>query len=119
MPMKRAEGLRRERDNSERKRGLGSEKKRRTLPKLWTKAGCLCESIANLDPRRLASVQKDLVALLLYGGVETSLPLQSQVWGSDTLFILLRKVASREIDWDPEIMDHLAYALTISGQFEF
>lgn len=110
------------------------------LPKLWTKAGCLDESIAayrralvrpwNLDPRRLASVQKDLAAILLYGGVETSLPPQLQVWGATTpknnieeaillLFILMRKVASREIDWDPEIMDHLAYALTISGRFEF
>ncbi|CBI19400.3 unnamed protein product, partial [Vitis vinifera] len=58
------------------------------LPKLWTKAGCLDESIAayrqalvrpwNLDPRRLASVQKDLAAILLYGGVETSLPPQLQ-----------------------------------------
>lgn len=109
------------------------------LPKLWIKAGCLDESIAayrrsltrpwNLDPQRLASVQKDLAAILLYGGVETSLPPQLQVWGSITpqnnieeaillLFILMGKVASREIDWDPDIMDHLSYALSISGQFE-
>ena len=110
------------------------------LPKLSTKAGCLDESIAayrralvrpwNLNPQRLASVQKDLATILLYGGVETSLPPQLQVWCANTpknnieeaillLFVLMRKVASCEIDWDPEIMDHLTYALSISGQFEF
>ena len=29
------------------------------------------------------------------------------------------KVASWEIDWDPEITDHLTQALSISEQFEF
>ncbi|KAK9270659.1 hypothetical protein L1049_026241 [Liquidambar formosana] len=110
------------------------------LPKLWIQAGFLDEAITayrralvkswNLDPRRLATVQKDLAAVLLYGGVEASLPPQLQVWGPSTpksnteeaillLFILMRKVAFREIDWDSEIMDHLTYALSVSGQFEF
>lgn len=109
------------------------------LPNLWMKAGFLDNAITayrralvkpwNLDAERLAGVQKSLAATLLYGGVETNLPLQYQVWGMTTpkngmeeaillLLILMRKVALHEIKWDPEIMYHLTYALSISGQFE-
>lgn len=109
------------------------------LPKLWLQAGSLDEAIAayrrallrpwNLDPQRLAKVQKDLAATLLYGGVEASIPLQFQPMGpifpeNSTeesillLFILMQKVLCGEIEWDPEVMDHLTFALTISGQFE-
>ncbi|KAM3736340.1 hypothetical protein ACB098_10G155500 [Castanea mollissima] len=109
------------------------------LPYLWTKAGFLDEAINayrralikpwNLDPQSLAGVQKNLAATLLYSGVEASLPPQLQVWGPTTpknnteeaillLLILMRKVAFREIKWDPEIMDHLTYALSITGQME-
>ena len=109
------------------------------LPKMWTKGGVLDEAITayrralvkpwNLDPQRLAAVQKDLAATLLYGGVEASVPPQSQAWGPTIprnnteeaillLLILMRKVALREIKWDAEIMDHLTYALSITGQFE-
>ncbi|KAF4368658.1 hypothetical protein CsatB_007425 [Cannabis sativa] len=109
------------------------------LPYLWTKAGFLDNAITayrralvkpwNLDPERLAAVQKNLASTLLYGGVETNLPLQYQVWGPTTpknsveeaiilLLILMRKVSSLEINWDQEIMDHLTYALSVSGQFE-
>ncbi|XP_062097089.1 protein NPGR1 [Humulus lupulus] len=109
------------------------------LPNLWTKAGFLDNAITayrralvkpwNLDPERLAAVQKNLASTLLYGGVETNLPLQYQVWGPTTpknsveeaiilLLILMRKVSSLEIKWDQEIMDHLTYALSVSGQFE-
>lgn len=109
------------------------------LPYLWTKAGFLDEAISayrralvkpwNLDPQRLAGVQKDLAATLLYGGVEASLPPLLQAWGPITpknnteeaillLLILMRKVAFWEIKWDPEIMDHLTYALSIIDQME-
>ncbi|XP_022772242.1 protein NPGR1-like [Durio zibethinus] len=109
------------------------------LPNLWTKAGFLSEAITayrralvkpwNLDPLRLASVQKDLAATLLYGGVETSLPSNLQVWGSTTpngnieeaillLLVLMQKVAYGEIKWDADIMDYLTFALSVSGQFE-
>ncbi|XP_050265568.1 protein NPGR1 [Quercus robur] len=109
------------------------------LPYLWTKAGFLDEAINayrrvlikpwNLDPQRLAGVQKNLAATLLYSGVEASLPPPLQVWGPTTpknnteeaillLLILMRKVAFLEIKWDPEIMDHLTYALSITGQLE-
>ncbi|KAG9440528.1 hypothetical protein H6P81_020693 [Aristolochia fimbriata] len=109
------------------------------LPRLWKQVGCLEEAIGsyrralvkpwNLDPQRLAAVQKELAALLLYGGVEASLPQQFQQWDSSTpksnieeaillLFILMWKVAFHQIPWDQEIMDHLTFALSTSGQFE-
>ncbi|XP_028124305.1 protein NPGR1-like [Camellia sinensis] len=109
------------------------------LPKLWIQAGFLDEAIAayrcasikprNLDPQRLANLQKDLAATLLYGGVESSLPSQLQLWGLNTpksnteeaillLFILMNKVLYGEIQWDDEIMDHLTFALSVCGQFE-
>ncbi|OMO64486.1 Tetratricopeptide-like helical [Corchorus capsularis] len=109
------------------------------LPNLWTKAGFLNEAVTayrralvkpwNLDPQRLASLQKNLAATLLYGGVETSLSPHLQVWGSNTpngnteeaillLLVLMQKVAYGEIKWDAEIMDHLTFALSVTGQFE-
>lgn len=109
------------------------------LPKLWIQAGFLDESITayrralvkpwNLHPQRLASVQKELAGLLLYGGVESTLPPHFQLWGANTprsnteeaillLFILMKKVLNNEIVWDAEIIDHLTFALSICGQFE-
>ncbi|KAK3231226.1 hypothetical protein Dsin_003107 [Dipteronia sinensis] len=109
------------------------------LPNLWIKAGFLDEAIIayrralvkpwNLDAQKLATVQKDLAATLLYGGVEANLPPQLQMWGPTTpkdnteeaillLLILMEKVAYKELEWDEEIMDHLTYALSITGQFE-
>ncbi|KAL5847228.1 hypothetical protein ACOSQ3_010752 [Xanthoceras sorbifolium] len=109
------------------------------LPHLWIKAGFIDEAIIayrralvkpwNLDALKLASVQKDLAATLLHGGVEASLPPQLQVRGPTApkdnmeeaillLLILMEKVAYKEIEWDEEIMDHLTYALSITGQFE-
>ncbi|KAL1170592.1 hypothetical protein V6Z11_A05G223600 [Gossypium hirsutum] len=108
------------------------------LPNLWIKIGYLNEAITayrralikpwNLDSQRLASVQKNLAAILLYGGVETSLPPPLRVWGLTTpncieeaillLLALMQKVAFGEIKWDAEIMDHLNFALSVSGHFE-
>ncbi|XP_004290971.1 PREDICTED: tetratricopeptide repeat protein 7A-like [Fragaria vesca subsp. vesca] len=109
------------------------------LPIFWTKAGYLEEAITayrralikpwNLDPERLAGVQKSLACTLLYCGVEATLPPQLQVWGPTTprnnteeaillLVILMKKVALKQIKWDPEVMDHLSYALSVTGQFE-
>ncbi|XP_010687997.2 protein NPGR1 isoform X1 [Beta vulgaris subsp. vulgaris] len=110
------------------------------LPKLWKEAGCLDEAIVayrqalvkpwNLDPETLASAQKKLAAMLIYGGVEVGLPPQLQIWGPSTprnnleeaillLFILIRKASCNEIEWDPEIMDHLSFALSMCNSFEF
>ncbi|KAL1540323.1 protein NPGR1 isoform X1 [Salvia divinorum] len=109
------------------------------LPKLWLQAGSVDEAIAayrrallrpwNLDPQRLAKVQKDLAVTLLYGGVEASIPPESKPIGATfpassteesilLLFILMQKVVCGEIEWDPEIMDHLTFALAMCGEFE-
>lgn len=108
------------------------------LPKLWLWAGSADEAIAayrrallkpwNLDPKRLANLQKDFAAILLYGGgieatvpyslFNPSFPRTSIEESILLLFILLQKVLYGEIDWDPELMDHLSFALAISGQFE-
>ncbi|KAK1269173.1 hypothetical protein QJS04_geneDACA006265 [Acorus gramineus] len=109
-------------------------------PELYKQAGLIDEAISayrrtltkpwNLEPRRLAGIQKDLAVILLYGGVETPLPSHLQeLWGSNTpknnmeesillLLILMRKIAFQEIVWDSEIINHLAFALSVSGQFE-
>lgn len=110
------------------------------LPKIWKQAGFLDEAIIayrraltkpwNLDPQKKADIQKDLAAILLHGGVEASLPHHLQMWGPTTpknnleealllLFILMSKMACQEIVWDPEVMDHLAFAISISGKLEF
>lgn len=109
------------------------------LPHLWIKAGLLEEAIIayrralvkpwNLDPKKVASVQRDLAVTLLYGGVEAKLPPELKVWGPIApkdnveeaillLLILMEKVVSKEMEWDAEIMDHLTYALSVTGQFE-
>ncbi|KAJ6321022.1 hypothetical protein OIU78_016254 [Salix suchowensis] len=61
------------------------------LPALWTNAGLLDEAIAsyrrvlirpwNLNPQKLAGVQKELASILLYSAVEATLPPQLQLWG--------------------------------------
>ncbi|KAI3958906.1 hypothetical protein MKX01_023582 [Papaver californicum] len=110
------------------------------LPKIWKQAGFLDEAIIayrraltkpwNLDPQKKAEFQKDLAAILLHGGGEASLPHHLQMWGPTTpknnleealllLFILMRKMVCQEIVWDPEVMDHLAFAISISGKLEF
>ncbi|CAI8606231.1 unnamed protein product [Vicia faba] len=109
------------------------------LPNLWIKAGFLDEAVTayrralvkpwNLDPRRLACLQKDLATTLLYGGVEVNLPSHLQVNGPTTpmsnieeaillLLILSRMMALQTIDWDAEIIDHLTFSLSITGMFE-
>ncbi|KAL8141062.1 hypothetical protein V2J09_007083 [Rumex salicifolius] len=95
------------------------------LPELWKQAGRLDEAISsyrralvkpwNLDPVKLASVRRDLAIALLYGGVETN-NLEEAIL---LLFILLSKMLKQEIDWDPEIMDHLTYGLSVCEGFEF
>ncbi|XP_072973728.1 protein NPGR1 [Typha angustifolia] len=107
------------------------------LPRIWMQAGFLEEAIAayrralvkpwNLDSKRCATLQKDLAVNLLYSGIEVALPPQyrqlgfsipaSNIEEAILLFlILMRKVALEEINWDPDIMNHLMFALSLSGQ---
>ncbi|KAF8024628.1 hypothetical protein BT93_F1717 [Corymbia citriodora subsp. variegata] len=108
-------------------------------PDLWIRAGLLDEAITayrrslmrpwNLHPQKLATVQKELASILLYGGLEASLPLQLPSWAPTApksnmeeaillLLILMRKVTFGEIDWDGDIINHLSYALSVTGQYE-
>ncbi|KAK7267431.1 hypothetical protein RIF29_20105 [Crotalaria pallida] len=107
------------------------------LPELWKLADCPRETILsyrrallhhwNLDAETFAKIQKEFVVFLLYSGGEAAPPnLRSQMDGSFVptnnveeaillLMILLRKISLKRIEWDPSILDHLSYALSISG----
>ncbi|XP_022760319.1 protein NPGR2-like isoform X2 [Durio zibethinus] len=108
------------------------------LPELWKVAGDPQEAILsyrrallyywNLDTGTKAKLEKEFAVLLLYSGAEASPPtLRSQMEGSFVprnnieeaillLLILLRKFALKRIGWDPSILDHLAFALSVSGE---
>ncbi|XP_047316353.1 protein NPGR1 [Impatiens glandulifera] len=98
------------------------------LPKLWIKAGVLTEAMTayrrilikpwNLSPIRIAIIQKEFAVILLYGGVEASHLFDNTEEALLLLFILVRKVLNGEIEWESEIMDHLTFALSVSGNFE-
>lgn len=110
------------------------------LPELWKQAGLFHEAISSyrralinpwiLDFERSARIQKEFAIFLLYGGIEAGpLSLGSQVEGAFIprnnieeaillLFILLKNFALKKIPWDPTIMDHLTFALSMSGQFD-
>ncbi|XWS47010.1 hypothetical protein CRYUN_Cryun14cG0117200 [Craigia yunnanensis] len=81
----------------------------------------------NLDTETTARIQKQFAIFLLYCGGEASPPtLRSQMDSSFVprnnieeaillLMILLRKVSLKIIEWDPSIVDHLLFALSMSG----
>ncbi|CAH1431867.1 unnamed protein product [Lactuca virosa] len=82
----------------------------------------------NLDKETTAKIQKQFAIFLLYSGSEEANPpnFRFQTDGSFIpknnieeailiLMILLRKVCLKKIEWDPDILDHLSYALSISG----
>ncbi|KAF5736729.1 tetratricopeptide repeat protein 7B-like [Tripterygium wilfordii] len=107
------------------------------LPELWKLAGSPQEVILsyrqallyywNLDTATKATLEKEFAVFLLYSGADASPPnLGSQMEGSFVprnnieeaillLLILLRKFALKRIRWDPSIIDHLTFALSISG----
>ncbi|KAI3449806.1 hypothetical protein Pfo_006471 [Paulownia fortunei] len=107
------------------------------LPELWKLADSPCEAILsyrrallhqwNLDAHTTAKIQKEFAIFLLYSGAEAIPPnLRSQMDSAFVpknnieeaillLIILLRKVSLKRIEWDPSILDHLSYALSISG----
>ncbi|EXB46747.1 Tetratricopeptide repeat protein 7B [Morus notabilis] len=108
------------------------------LPELWKLAGSLPEAILsyrrallykwNLDNETTAKIQKEFAVFLLYSGCDASPPnLRSQMEGSFVprnnleeaillLVILLRKLVLGRIVWDPSVIDHLSYALSVSGE---
>ncbi|KAM3714288.1 hypothetical protein ACB098_01G323000 [Castanea mollissima] len=108
------------------------------LPDLWKQAGFYHEAISayrrallsqwNLDNDCCARIQKGYAVLLLYGGVEAGPPsLAVQIDGSYVpknnleeaillLMILMRKFILGKTQWDPSIMDHLTFALSVCSQ---
>ncbi|XP_058082197.1 protein NPG1-like [Magnolia sinica] len=108
------------------------------LPELWKQADCYSETMAayrsallgqwNLDIESCARIQKRFAVFLLYGGIEAGPPsLAVQIEGSYVpknnleeamllLMIVLRKFYLRKIDWDPSVMQHFTFALSLCGQ---
>lgn len=107
------------------------------LPELWKCADSPSDAILsfrrsllhnwNLDAQTAARIQKEFAIFLLYSGGEANPPnLRSQMDSSFVprnnieeaillLMILIRKINLQRIEWDPSILDHLTYALSISG----
>ncbi|KAL3029096.1 hypothetical protein AAZX31_03G147000 [Glycine max] len=107
------------------------------LPELWKLADSPRDVILsyrrallhqwNLDAKTIAKIQKEFVVFLLYSGGE-AIPsnLRSHMDSSFVprnnleeaillLMILLRKISLNKIEWDPSILDHLSFALSVSG----
>ncbi|KAJ1431152.1 Tetratricopeptide-like helical domain superfamily [Sesbania bispinosa] len=108
------------------------------LPELWKQAGGYDEAISayrrallsqwNLDNDCCARIQKSFVVFLLYSGVEASPPsLAVQIEGAYVpknnleeaillLMILIRKFCLGKAEWDPSVMEHLTFALSVCSQ---
>ncbi|CAJ2636035.1 unnamed protein product [Trifolium pratense] len=108
------------------------------LPELWKQAGCYSEAITayrnallsqwNLDNDCCVRIQKAFAAFLLYSGVEASPPsLSVQVEGAYVpknnieeaillLMIIVRKCSLGKAKWDPSVMEHLTFALSVCGE---
>lgn len=106
------------------------------LPELWQLAESPHEAILSfrrallcnwkLNEETTAKIEKDFAVFLLYSGSKEADPpnLRSQMDTSFVprnnieeaillLMILLRKVNLKKIEWDPSVVDHLSYALSI------
>ncbi|KAF3457865.1 hypothetical protein FNV43_RR02525 [Rhamnella rubrinervis] len=108
------------------------------LPELCKLSGSMNEAVLsyrsallyhwNLDIETAAKIEKEFAVFLLYSGCDASPPtLRSQLDGSFVprnnleeaillLLVLLRKYVFGKIQWDPSVIDHLSYALSVSGE---
>ncbi|KAJ9172815.1 hypothetical protein P3X46_016022 [Hevea brasiliensis] len=108
------------------------------LPELWKQAGCYEEAMStyrrallsqwNLDNDCCARIQKGFAVFLLHSGVEAGpLSLAAQIDGSYVpkqnleeavllLMILIRKFYLGKTKWDPSVMEHLTFALSLCSQ---
>ncbi|KAK6918494.1 hypothetical protein RJ641_016916 [Dillenia turbinata] len=108
------------------------------LPKLWRQIGFNKEAVAayrhalltqwSLDNDCFARIQKGFAIFLLYSGFEAGIP--SPAVPVDGLYIpknnleeailllmvLMRKFYLGKIKWDPSIMEHLTFALSVCSQ---
>ncbi|XP_057531468.1 protein NPGR2-like isoform X2 [Amaranthus tricolor] len=110
------------------------------LPELWKLAGEQQKVISsyrsallygwNLELVTQAKMEKEFAIFLLYSGVDGCPPtLRFQVDGVYIpcnnieeaillLLLVLRKFLRSSLDWDPSIVDHLSFALSVSGDLE-
>ncbi|CAA2993720.1 tetratricopeptide repeat 7A [Olea europaea subsp. europaea] len=108
------------------------------LPELWKQAGCYSEAMSayrrallsqwNLDNDCCVRIQKAFAIFLLYSGVEVGPPsLAVQIDGSYVpknnleeaillLMILMRKFYLGKTKWDPTVLEHLTFALSLCSQ---
>ncbi|XP_011026195.1 PREDICTED: tetratricopeptide repeat protein 7A [Populus euphratica] len=108
------------------------------LPELLKQAGCYQEAMSayrrallsqwNLDDDNCSRIQKAFAVFLMHSGVEAGPPsLAAQVDGSYVpkhnleeaillLMILVRKFYLGKIVWDPSVLEHLTFALSLCGQ---
>lgn len=108
------------------------------LPELWKQAGCFQDAISayrrallsqwNLSNECCARIQKGFAVFLLYSGVEAGPPsLFLQLEGSYCpknnleeaillLMVLVKKCCLGKIKWDPSVMEHLIFALSLCSQ---
>ncbi|KAK6287058.1 hypothetical protein POUND7_013237 [Theobroma cacao] len=108
------------------------------LPELWKQAGNYQEAMSayrrgllhlwNLDNDCCARIQNAFAVFLLYSGLEAGPPsLGAQVDGAYVpknnleeaillLMVLVQKIHQGIIQWDPSVMDHLTYALSLCSQ---
>ncbi|GAB2285043.1 Protein npg1 [Dionaea muscipula] len=108
------------------------------LPEIWKHAGSSHEAITayrrallsqwRLDNGCCARIQKKFAVFLLYSGVEASppslsvqserayIPRNNSEEAILLLMILHRKCCLGEIMWDPSIMEHLTFALSLCSQ---
>ncbi|KAG2562275.1 hypothetical protein PVAP13_8KG207403 [Panicum virgatum] len=105
------------------------------LPEAWKYAGSYQEALAsyrrallspwNLDDECRSRVQKRFITFLLYGNIDWSPPsMAQQIEGSFLpknnveeaillLSIILRNWYQAKTHWDPSVMEHLTYALSL------
>lgn len=108
------------------------------LPELWMQAGNFHEAISayrrsllshwNLDNDCCTRIQKSFAVFLLYNGVEAGSPsLGFQIDSSYVpknnleeaillLMILMRKFYLGKTKWDPSLIEHLTFALSLCNQ---
>lgn len=108
------------------------------LPELWKQAGRYTEAVSayrrallsqwSLDNDRCVRIQKAFAVFLLYSGFEVSPPsLAVQVEGSYVpknnleeaillLMIIMRKFCLGKAKWDPSVLEHITFALSICSQ---
>ncbi|XP_024991755.1 protein NPG1 [Cynara cardunculus var. scolymus] len=108
------------------------------LPELWKQAGCYPEAISsyrrtllsqwNLDNECCARIQNKFAVFLLYSGVEAGTPsTATHVDGTYVpknnleeaillLMICMRKFSLGKAKWDPTVIEHLTFALSLCSQ---